>query len=70
MRKMHEMGGAPWLRKLISGSKWASQVEHWKAVGERNKAILASALPNKELAVLHNLSVKRVQQIKREHRNA
>lgn len=70
MRKMHEKGGAAWLRKLISRSKWDSQVEHWKAVSERNKTIVASALPNKELAVLHHLSVKRIQQIKREHKNA
>jgi hypothetical protein len=70
IRKVQTMGGVEWLREKISGTGWRDPVEHMRALSARNKSIASSALPSKMLAQVHKLSIKRVQQIKREHRNA
>ncbi|CAB4140553.1 hypothetical protein UFOVP669_44 [uncultured Caudovirales phage] len=72
IRKVTQMGGVAWLRDLISKTQASrygrDPVEHIRALAERNRDIVESDLPTKELAAKHKLSVKRVQQIRREHR--
>lgn len=61
IRIVQEMGGVVWLRDTISNT----QRYKVKAKRERNDAIAADTRPLKEIASLHNLSVKRVYAIKR-----
>lgn len=70
IRKKQEMGGNPWLRELISSVKWKDPIAHTRAKIARNKAIAASTLANAAVAEEVKLSVQRVRQIKREHKNA
>jgi hypothetical protein len=72
IRKVQSMGGVKWLREMI-GKTQASKngrdpIENIRAMAERNRQIVESDLPSRTLAGIHNLSIKRVQQIRREHR--
>jgi len=73
IRKVQEMGGVTWLRQLISKTQKSKHgrdpVEHIRAMAQRNVDIVAAKYSNAVLAKLHNLSIKRVQQIQREHRD-
>lgn len=62
------------MRTLISGAKATRHgrdpVEHIQDMAVRNKAIAESPLLGRELAEKFKLSKERVNQIRREHRNA
>ena len=72
IRKVQEMGGTEWLRQLISKTQKSrygrDPIAHIRAMRARNRDIVHSALSTKELAEKYKLSVKRVQQIRREHK--
>lgn len=74
IRKVQSMGGAPWLREMISKAEAAKTgrdpVEHMRKLSARNKHIGMSTIDTKTLAEMYKLSIKRVQQIRREQRNA
>lgn len=72
IRKVKQMGGVAWLRDLI-GKTQASKfgrdpIEFIRSMSARNADIVSSTLSTKELAEKHTLSVKRVQQIRREYK--
>ena len=72
-RKVAVMGGSAWLRKLISDARAArtgvDYIDLLRARAARDKDIVSSTKPSWELAADYKLSIKRVQQIRREHRN-
>ena len=74
IRKVQEMGGVIWLRRLISKTQKSragrDPVENIQALTARNRDIVTSPAPSRALADFYKLSIKRVQQIRREHRNA
>ena len=72
IRKVKEMGGSAWLRALISKTQFTNHgrdpIEYKRMIAARNRDIATSPLTTRELAAKHRLSMKRVQQIKRQHR--
>ena len=74
IRKVQEMGGVAWLRELISKTQKSRHgrdpVQHIRDVARRNADIVNSPASSQSMADFYNLSIKRVQQIRREHRNA
>ncbi len=73
LRKVQEMGGVAWLRETISSyqpRRVRQTVEAYRQRAERDRAIAASTEETRVLADRYKLSMKRVQQIRREHRAA
>lgn len=69
IRKVKRMGVA-WLRELISNApteKKQSPVDRLRAIKLRDTDICSSTLTTQELADKYTLSIKRVQQIRRNH---
>jgi signal recognition particle GTPase len=69
IRKVSEMGGSAWLGKIISEyvpTQQRTTIEAIRAKVERNRDIIHNGLTSRECAKKHNLSIKRVQQIRRE----
>jgi hypothetical protein len=71
IRKIKENGGPDFLRRLVSKYKKPGNecdaVARLRTIRERNEDIANSGLDTKVLAKKHTLSVKRVQQIRREY---
>lgn len=74
IRKVQSMGGVAWLRDLISRTSAARHgrdpVEYIRDMAARNREIIASPLSGSEIGKKYNLSKVRINQIRREHRNA
>lgn len=74
IRKVQEMGGVAWLRNLISATQKSRHgrdpVQYIRDIARRNAHIVSSPSSSRSMADYYNLSIKRVQQIRREHRNA
>ena len=72
IRKVKTLGGSAWVRELISKAQAThhgrDSIEHVRAIAARNRDIGESDTPTKELAAKYLLSVKRVQQIRRQYR--
>jgi hypothetical protein len=72
IRKVQSAGGVVWLRKMISTIEAAKvgrdPVERLRQLAQRNRYIGMSDLPSRHLAEEYKLSIKRVQQIRRQQR--
>jgi len=72
IRKVQEMGGVGWLRKLISDARTSRQgldpVPRIRLHAKRNADIVNSPASSRSLADFYNLSVQCVNRIRREHR--
>lgn len=70
--KIKSMGGPEWLRYIISHTQSTKfgrdPVTFIQAKAQRNKFIAESSASSALLAATYNISTKRVQQIRREHK--
>ena len=70
-RKIQGLGGAAWLRKLVSEfnpTRARSSIEAMRMMAERNRAIAAHPGTNVEVGRLYNLSPSRVSHIRAQMR--
>lgn len=72
IRKVASLGGAPWLRTMISnasGARWGRDpLDLQRSIVERNKAICADKRSAKDCAPDYKLSVTQIRNIRREAR--
>lgn len=71
IRKVQSMGGVAWLREMISKAQASracrTPIDNTRTIRARNDHIAESGLPSAELAAKYKLSIKRVQQIRKQY---
>lgn len=72
IRKVQQMGGVAWLRRLIGAAqasrKGRDPVAFAQALRQRNEAIAADMRPTKDVAKEYLLSTKQINAIRRQYR--